>query len=177
MVQGILGQDNLPVACALEALQAIFAHLLPVAEVADEVDGDSIGCPFAEHPAGIRLVESKVLVAIGKLRKGDFTVLSEGVHFAENKIVAAFDGFIIRLQPRVVLYNLEAARCALRSFLGCGHMPGVFSKRLTGKYVVNIVIRVEAISSYGLYAGLRLIAIRKVLIPRRRGRYGKRLCA
>ncbi len=118
VLQGFLGEFQLPVACALYALAAVFLVLLPVVEVANEVNIGGVRCPLAEHPAARQLVQSEVKVAGGKVGEFLLAVLRQLANLPEGVVVTAANGSLEGLQPGVVTYQAD-----MRVFL-CHHLLG-----------------------------------------------------
>ena len=116
----LLRHLELPVACALDALGAIFRRFLPVVEVTNQIDVGSIRCPLAEHPTLLGLVQSEVVVSVGKVAERNLTVAGKLAQFPECMFMTAYDGWLKVCQVWVVLYQSYMFGCSsLHCFLGC----------------------------------------------------------
>ncbi len=106
VADGIAFEFQLPHTVFL-GLEGIFFKLLPFGEITDERNRGGIGSPFAEHPAVGRAVEPEIIVRVGKrfelaVRAAQFQLFVYGI------IVSSYDGGSIRLEPRVILEDVES---------------------------------------------------------------------
>ncbi len=62
-----LGQIDLPVTRVLNAAAAVFLTLLPLVEVAYEIDVGGVGCPLAESPARLGVVQAVIVITTGEV--------------------------------------------------------------------------------------------------------------
>ena len=95
----VCGKLQLPVAGAHDVLATIGLVFLPVVEVADQVNGHGIGCPFTEHPAFLCPVQAVIQVAGGKFGKSHLSVLREPVDHPLCMVMPSPNGFLVWLQP------------------------------------------------------------------------------
>ena len=101
-------QSRLPDAVgAGQTPQLELLHRLPVAEIAYESYGGCAGSPFAENPsAALGAVEPEIFMGIGEFGQRT-TGLSQFALFVDDVVVAALDGSLEGLEPRVVFYDFK----------------------------------------------------------------------
>ena len=67
MVNGSLVHHQFPVARSLNTFGGIFRPFFPVVEVANQINGRSMGCPLPEHPPLCSWMQTKIMVSRCKL--------------------------------------------------------------------------------------------------------------
>ena len=73
MIRDILDKSSYTVAmCGTDMMKESGMPSLRAPEIAYQVDGGGVGCPFAEYPSGFRFVEAEILVSVGKVDKTAF---------------------------------------------------------------------------------------------------------
>ena len=125
VLQCLLRKLQLPVARVLQSLGTILLCLLPVVEVADEIDICSVRRPLTEHPSLLCLVKAEVFEAVGKIAQGGLAVVGKLAHLPEHVVVAAADSILVVCQVRIVLYksymfNSSSLGCFLAGSLLAG---------------------------------------------------------
>ena len=114
VAESLRWQFEFPIISAGNALQLIFLHLLPLIEIANEIDGCGIGRPLAENPSARSLVESEVVMTLSKIAECGFAT-REFFQLVNDMVVPSLNSVIEGFKPRVILDNLQP--CV---FLTCG---------------------------------------------------------
>ena len=84
--------------------QLVAVGFLPVVERAYQVDCSGIRRPFAEHPSGLCLMQTEILVCVGKVN--ETASLAHELGFLAHRVfVTALYRFRIRFEPWVVPYD------------------------------------------------------------------------
>ena len=142
MLHGLLRQFQLPVARALNALAAVLVVLLPVVEVTHQIDVGSVGGPLAEHPlASWSLMQSEILMAVGKVREFQLSVAGKLVQFPQSVVMTSAYGVLEGLQPSVVHHQSNVLRLFGGSLFGCS---------LLGSGLLGLFCRFLCSSHYAL---------------------------
>ena len=82
MLHSLSRQFELPVFGALYALCSILVALLPIVEIAYEIDVGSVRSPLAKHPSSTSsFVKSEIFVAISKIRESLLAVVGKLCEF------------------------------------------------------------------------------------------------
>ena len=108
----LLGEFQLPVSCAFYTLSTVLRGLLPIVEVTYQINVRGIRCPLTEDPSTSGLVQTKVLVTIGKVTQRLLSILGQLVHLPECMLMTSTDGIFIRFQVWVVLDEPNMFWCA-----------------------------------------------------------------
>ena len=96
-------QGDFPRAVA-DWFQFIFVGFLPAVERAYQIDCCGVRRPFAEHPSGLCLVQSEILVGVGEVN--EVAAFANELGFLAHRVfVAALYRFRIRFEPWVVPYD------------------------------------------------------------------------
>ena len=103
MLQVLGGHLDFPGSVAFgQSAQSIALIYLPVVEIADDIDGGSVGCPLAKDPFLVLEMEAEVEIAGGKVRELLFATVGELGKFVDDVLVTSLDSSSIRLQPLVL---------------------------------------------------------------------------
>ena len=133
MFHGFLRNFEFPVAGILYSFGTILFGFLPVVEITYQIDVCSIRCPLTEHPSTGSLMQSEILVSIGKIAQCLFAVISQLTEFPECMVVSALDGILIVCQIWVVLHESDMLYHSLRClFCNCFLCSCLFSCSLLG---------------------------------------------
>ena len=139
MLQVLLAELQFPVASSFDALATVVLVLLPVIEVAYQIDVGGVGSPLAEHPSARLFVQSEIEVSGGKVTECLLSVTRQLIQFPQGMVVPALDGSGKGFEPRVVLHKsygfVTVGLCRLGCFFrlgsdALGRRLGVFFCRL-----------------------------------------------
>lgn len=99
MLNGFFRKFQLPVACAFNTLALEFLILLPVIEVANQINLCSVGCPLTEDPSLGKLMQTKIEMTGSKICQFLLAVLRQLTDFPQGMVMTAADSILKRLQP------------------------------------------------------------------------------
>ena len=126
MLDSLLAELQLPVACSGDTLALVFVVFLPVVEITNKIDFRRIGSPLAEHPSLRQFVESEIEMSCRKLREGLLTFPRQLADFPERMIMTSLNGSFIRLKPGIILYQSDMLRLFFHllrcRFFSCCHI-------------------------------------------------------
>ena len=104
LVLDSLGRElHLPVAMSIQPGELILGLLLPSVEITYKIYLRSIGCPLAEGPTLLGLVQAIIFISFGNIFELLSSVVSEFILATYVVVVAALNRSFVRFQPRVVL--------------------------------------------------------------------------
>ncbi len=112
-------QFYFPITTVTNRLKAIGFIFLPIIKIANEINFCSIRCPFTENPLTGCLVKTEIKIAASKLRQGDLSP-SQFVQFMQYMVMTSFYGIVKRLEPGIILNDLQAHVTLLGLTFCCG---------------------------------------------------------
>ena len=117
---------DFPIA-VVDAFHLVGLILLPIVEIANQIDVGGIGCPLAQHPTFGSLVQTKIEITAGEVRKRLLAAIGQFVQFPEGMVMTTADGSLERFEPRVILHDSDMLYWCLLllgsrfRFLCCSH--------------------------------------------------------